>query len=503
MDMSCVDAATGQPCEGAPFGILLSVQAALTPDAPALTFGDQSLSFAVLEQRANRRARQLAKAGVGAGDRVLIALGNRPEFMECAFALWKLGAVPCPISNKLRPAEFAAIEELAEPRLTLTDEPGLAIGGAALAIDGPPPVEEADGPLPSAIARPGKIVSSGGSTGRPKLIVDPLPSVWGADKEVVGRGPRSVMLNASPLYHSGPFSISAAALASGCHVVCMAAFDAEAWLALVERHRFAFAYVVPTIMTRIAKLPPEISGRTDLSSLKSLIHTAAPCPPATKNWWIDRIGGAHIWEIYGGSERIGATMINGEEWLSRPGSVGRPMRQQQIVILDEDGAELPPGEIGEVFFRRLNDAPERYAYVGSEKRDRDGLDGFGDMGWVDEAGFLFIADRRTDMIVVGGANVYPAEIEAVIDGLPGILGSAVIGLPEPDLGNRVHAIVEVAADHPIPETTDFLAMLRERLTGFKVPRTVEFTRAHIRDDAGKVRRGALRDERISAVLSAR
>lgn len=487
-----IDMATGGPLPDAPVGMLLSAQAAAAPDAPALTIDATCLTFAELDRRANRRARQLAEAGVLRGDRVIIALGNRPEYFDCAFALWKLGATPCPISNRLKPQEFDAIVDLAEPRLVLAEQD--VEGHASLLIDGPPPERFADAPLPPAISRPGKVVSSGGSTGRPKLIVDPIPSVWGPDKEVIGRNPRSVMLNASPLYHSGPFAICAMALAQGSHVVCMPKFEAEEWLKLVEEHQVAFAYVVPTIMTRIAKADADVSGRADLSSLRALVHTAAPCPPAIKRWWIDRIGGRHVLEIYGGSERIGATVIDGEEWLGRPGSVGRPLRGG-VEILGEDGEVLPPGEIGEIFFRRPADQPSGYSYVGSEGRDREGLDGFGDMGWVDEDGYLFIADRRTDMVVVGGANIYPAEIEAAIDSLPGVLGSAVIGLPDPDLGNRIHAIVEIAEGEK-PDPDALLSRLRQHLTGFKVPRTVEFTYERIRDDAGKVRRSALRQERL-------
>lgn len=492
-----IDPVSGQPLDGAPLGALLSAQAEATPDAPALTFGPETRSFRQLEEAANRRARQLAGQGVTGGDTVVIGLDNRAEFPECAFATWKLGAVPCPISNRLAPLEFEAVVGLAAPRLILHDGPLSGETGPALAIGGPPPAYLSAAPLPPAIGQPGKIVGSGGSTGRPKLIVDPLPSVWGADKEVPGRGPRSTMLNASPLYHSGPFTISCCALAEGCHVVGMTAFDPEDWLALVERHRVNFAYVVPTIMTRIAKLDPETTRRANLSSLATVLHTAAPCSAETKKWWIERIGGRRILEIYGGAERIGATMIDGEEWSRHPGSVGRPMRGQSVLIIDEAGNSLPPGEIGEVRFRRLADAPERYTYIGADAPTRS-LDGFGDMGWLDEDGFLFIADRRTDMMVVGGVNVYPAEIEAAIEAQSGVLGAAAIGLPDPDLGQRVHAIVELAANTSLPDQAEFIALLRVRLSGFKLPRSVEFVREHIRDDAGKVRRGALRAERIAA-----
>jgi len=490
-----IDPTSGQPVDGAPLGALLSAQAHATPDAPALTFDAHTRTFRQLDEAANRRARQLAGHNVAAGDNVVIALDNRIEFLECAFAAWKLGAVPCPVSNRLAPLEFETIVELAAPKLILHDKAVSDEIGFTLEIDGPPPASLSAAPLPAAIARPGKIVSSGGSTGRPKLIVDPLPSIWGPDTELAGRPPRSTMLNASPLYHSGPFSIACCALAQGCHVICMEKFDPQGWLALVEQHRVSFAYIVPTIMTRIAKLDRDVTRRADLSSLQALLHTAAPCPAATKLWWIERIGGRQVLEIYGGSERIGATLIDGEEWSRHPGSVGRPMRGQTILIVDEAGVPLPSGEIGEVRFLRAPDAVDRYAYVGADAPPRS-LDGFGDMGWLDDEGFLFIADRRTDMIVVGGVNVYPAEVEAAIEALPGVLGAAAIGLPDLDLGNRVHAIVELADHAPVPDEAAFIARLRDRLSGFKLPRSIEFVRERIRDDAGKVRRAALRAERI-------
>jgi bile acid-coenzyme A ligase len=286
------------------------------------------------------------------------------------------------------------------------------------------------------------------------------------------------------------------ALAQGTHIVCLERFDPEAWLKAVERHRVTYAYLVPTMMTRIAKLPSTITGTADLSSLETVLHMAAPCPAEIKRWWIDRLGPEVVWEVYGGTERIGVTMIGGAEWLAHPGSVGKAAPGQQIVITDEAGRELPQGEIGEIHFRKESGAGTSYSYIGSDSRIKGDIDSFGDQGWLDGNGYLYFADRRTDMILIGGVNIYPAEIEAIVESLPEVLCAAVIGLPDADMGNRLHAIVELGGDAPIPMHDGFLDRINERLTGLKRIASIEFTRAPIRDDTGKLRRTALRAERI-------
>nr|WP_047166177.1 AMP-binding protein [Sphingomonas sp. Y57] len=492
-----IDLASGQPIGGAPLGMLLSAQAAATPDRPAFTLGETSLSFAAFDRRANRRARHLIDRGIAAGDRVILAMANRPDYLECAFALWKIGATPCPVSERLAPAEFAEIVTLAEPRAVIGAS-GLAVDAPRLyAIDDPLPDDIDDSPLPPAVATPGKIANSGGSTGRPKLIVDPLASVWGPDKEGCRRGPRLTMLNPGPLYHSAPFNTTTMALAQGTHIVCLGRFDPQDWLDAVERHGVDYAYMVPTMMARIARLPITETERRDLSAIRTLLHMAAPCPPEIKRWWINRIGAERVWEVYGGTERIGVTMIGGDEWLRHPDTVGKASPGQEILITDEDGTPLPTGTIGEIHFRKTGGAPASYAYIGAAGRTKGDIDSFGDMGWLDEAGYLHIADRRTDMVLVGGINIYPAEIEAAIEALPGVRGCAVIGLPDADMGNRLHAIIEVVSPDDVPEDLGaFLAPLADRLPALKRPRSTEFTLHPIRDEAGKVRRSALREERL-------
>lgn len=491
-----IDAATGQPYPGTPLGMALTAQATHTPDRPAMTIGGRTWSFAAFEALANRRARTLLADGVKPGDRVVLSMPNRVEYLQSAFALWKIGATPCPVSDRLPDAEFRTILELSGVRHAIGTAALPASGVQLHDVDQPLDPDLSDAPLPAAIAQPGKIANSGGSTGRPKLIVDPLPSVWGPDKEGCRRGPRLTLLNPGPLYHSAPFNTTTMALAQGTHIVCMERFDPREWLSCVERHHIDYAYMVPTMMTRVAKLPAEVTAAADLSSIQTLLHMAAPCPPETKRWWIERIGAEHVWEVYGGTERIGVTTIGGVEWLEHPGSVGRARAGQRILITDEDGHPLPTGEIGEIRFVKEGGPGTSYAYIGSPDRVRGDSDSFGDMGWLDADGYLHIADRRTDMILVGGVNVYPAEIEAAVESLPEVLCCAVIGLPDPDLGNRLHAIVELAPTASRPNAAAFLERLRDKLAGLKRPRSVEFTAEPLRDQAGKLRRTALREQRL-------
>ena len=488
----------GKPRDGAPMGMLLSAQALRLGDTPALIIDGRTLSFAEMEAAANRFARHLRARGVGEDDRVVLCMPNRAELIQAIFALWKLGAIPCPISYRLVEGEFSALIALVDPRCVIGDVSTHATARPFIDVDWPLPDGLSADPLPSAIATPGKILASGGSTGRPKLIVDPLPSIWGRDKASSYRPAGITVLNAGPIYHTAPFNYCNVAMVEGSTIVCMRNFEPMEWLRLVEARRPDMVSLVPTMMSRIAKLPSDVTRAADLSSIQTLFHSAAPCPPEIKRWWIDRLGPEKILEIYGGSERLGATLIYGHEWLAHPGSVGRPAPGDEIVILDDDGSVLPPRQIGEINFRRRATGPgTNYRYIGAEPRTRGDLDSFGDLGWVDEDGYLYIADRRTDMVIVGGMNVYPAEIEAALEIRDDVLCCAVIGLPDEDIGNRLHAIVELAGGVAEPKDglAFFAAELRS-LAAYKRPRSIEFTRKRIRDDAGKVRRAALRSARL-------
>jgi bile acid-coenzyme A ligase len=351
--------------------------------------------------------------------------------------------------------------------------------------------------LPDAVSPAWKAPTSGGSTGRPKLIVSGDPSNLVASTVTLGAhlGARrgGTMVMPGPLYHNGPFIWSCLTLLSGGHLVLLARFDAEATLAAVDRHRATSMYLVPTMMQRMWKLPEETRNRYDLSSLERAVHLAEPCPPWLKEVWIDWIGAEVLWELYGGTEGQSATMLSGSEWLEHRGSVGRPI-SGEIKICDEEGNDLPPGEVGDVWMRPVGRDTPTYRYIGAEPEARDGWECLGDIGWMDEDGYLYLADRRKDMILVGGANVYPAEVEAALGAHPAVSSSCVIGLPDEEKGSRIHAIIEPGADQVIDEET-LRSFLAERLVGYKIPRTFEFVDEPLRDDAGKVRRGALQAER--------
>ncbi|MGV3579004.1 AMP-binding protein [Brevundimonas sp.] len=478
-----------------PVGDLLNIQAARSPDAPALTCDGVTLTRRELAERVNRRARVLADLGVGEGDFVAIVLPNGAAFLEIAYAVWALGGVPAPLSHRLADGELAAILDLLNPRLVLIEEASRAPGRHTVSADGAYDVKADASPLPPTTSPCLKAIASGGSTGRPKVIVDSAPALNDPDMPVLAMQPGDVVLNPGPLYHSAPFGVNVMALGWGMHVVMTPRFDPVETLRLIERHRVTWLFQVPTMMHRIWTSPER--ERFDVSSLQAVLHIAAPCPAWLKRAWIGWVGAETIWEIYTGTESMGGTAINGLDWLERPGSVGRVLPGYSMKLLDEDGAECAPGQIGEVYFLPDRGQGATYRYIGAEARTAGVWETFGDMGHVDEDGFLFLADRRVDLIVSGGANIYPAEVEAAIDAFPGVLCSVVIGLPDADLGHRAHAIVQTEAVLDEAALSTFLA---ERLAPFKRPRSFEATTEALRDDAGKVRRRALRETRLQTNL---
>ena len=468
--------------------------AAADPEAPAITHEGVTVTRGELDRRSNRLARAYQGLGVEPGSMVTIALPNSVEFFEACLATWKLGATPQPVSSRSPRLELEQIVELADPPLVV----GAEVAGRPTAPAGfrpDPALSDAD--LPEQTAAEWKAPTSGGSTGRPKLIVSGTPAVAEVavlTAEIYRMLPRRVHLVTGPLYHNGPFSAAMGSLFLGGHNIVMTRFDALTALELVERHRVDHMYLVPTMMLRIWKLPPEERTRPDLSSLRIAYHLAAPCPPWLKEGWIEWLGPERVWELYGGTEQQVITVLSGAEWLSHRGSVGRPVRQGRIRILDPDGAELPPGEVGEIYLKRAEGTPLTYRYIGATAKSRDGWESLGDMGFLDQDGYLYLTDRLNDMILVGGANVYPAEIEAALDEHPAVRSSCVIGLPDDELGSRVHAIVQAPSEVPDEELRTHLA---ERLAPYKLPRSFERTDQYLRDDAGKVRRSALRAERLA------
>jgi bile acid-coenzyme A ligase len=466
------------------------------PDRIALTCGAEHVTRAEFDARANRLARDLAARGVGEGDMVTVALPNSVEWFVAVAAAWKIGAVPQPVSARLPDRELSAIVELADPKVVFGVEPDKFPGRTGLPLGYVSPADIDDTPLPDAISPAWKAPTSGGSTGRPKLIVSGDPSTMDPEAPSPLLFERDgVFVLPGPLYHNGPIVWSCAALLYGNHVVVLPRFDAEATLAAIDEYQAEVVYLVPTMMKRIWRLPEEVRDRYDLSSLRWVWHLAEPCPEWLKAAWIDWLGPERIIELYAGTEGQTATVIIGNDWLEHRGSVGRPI-SGEIAILDADGNALPPREEGEVWMRSGRDTPT-YRYVGAEARSREGgWESLGDVGWVDEDGYLYLGDRMQDMILSGGANIYPAEIEAAIQEHPAVRSVIVIGLPDDDLGSRAHAIVE--ADPEDVGEADLLAFLGERLVRYKIPRSIEYVSEALRDDAGKVRRAQLRADRLPA-----
>jgi bile acid-coenzyme A ligase len=475
-----------------PFAVTLARQADDDPDRPAITSSGRTVTRRELDLSTNRLARAYAALGVEPNTFVTIGLPNGVEWFEAAIAVWKLGATPQPVSARLPRAELDAIIELADPSLVV----GLDAVGRPVAPAGfEPDSQLSQAPLPLRAADAWKAPTSGGSTGRPKLIVAGGAAVTESVALTAGGFGMTVdgvHLATGPLYHNGPLSFSVAALFTGNHVVVMPRFEAEAALALVEEHRVDWMYAVPTMMQRIWKLPEGVRDSYDLSSLRVVFHLAAPCPPWLKQAWIDWLGAERIWELYGGTEAQMVTVIRGDEWLEHRGSVGRPVFGE-VRILDSDGNDVAAGIAGEVFMR----APEgvsTYRYVGADARVVDGWESLGDLGHVDADGYIYLGDRSADMILVGGSNVYPAEVEGALDAHPAVASCCVLGLPDDDLGSRIHAIVQLTD----PASDDELrAHLADLLVRYKIPRTFERVDEPLRDDAGKVRRSALREERIA------
>ncbi len=480
-------------------GAALAGTAARKGDAWAIKSGEETRSWNELHRHTNRIARSLLARGVKHGDLLTIALPNGLGFIEACYAAWKIGAIPQPVSWRLPLIEMKAIADLAQSPVVI-GEAELDIGRPVISTADLLAQSDDEGDLPNAISPSWKAPTSGGSTGRPKLIVAGSPGVVQEIGATLWRiSSDDIVLMPGPLYHNGPFVTALPALMIGVPIVVMPKFDAEETLRLIEQHRATWIYLVPTMMSRIWRLPEEVRRRYDLSSLKTLWHLAAPCPPWLKEEWIDWLGADVVWELYGGTEGVAATIISGEEWLAHKGSVGRIALGGEIEAFSPDGKMLPRGQTGEIFMKRKPDQPSTYRYIGAETRALPGgWESIGDIGWLDDDGYLYLADRRTDMILVGGANVYPAEVEAAIDEHPLVQSSCVIGIPDDDLGNRVHAIVQPREGLT---SADLQAHLADRLVRYKRPRSVEFVNEPLRDDAGKVRRSQLREQRIASSLN--
>jgi fatty-acyl-CoA synthase len=477
------------------------------------------VTFDELEARANRLAHYFRGAGLIEGDAVAILMENNEHIHAVMWAARRSGLYYVPISTHLTAAEVAYIVEnsgakaiigSAALRNTCQDLVGHFPGGLPgllmIADDDLTgwlryPECVADQPdTPIDDEREGDLLQySSGTTGRPKGIKRELPHVSPAEAPGmmsalidVWMGPDSVYLSPAPIYHTAPSIWSMTIQSAGLTTVVMEKFDPEGALDAIQRYRVTHGQFVPAMFTRMLKLPESVRDSYDVSSLKRVMHAAAPCPIEIKkqmmDWW-----GPIVDEYYASSEAIGATLIAAEDWLAHPGSVGQPMTGT-VHILDEDGNELPAGQAGEIYFEGgfgfeyLNDAEKT-----AKSKDNHGWVTVGDIGYLDEEGYLYLTDRRHHMIISGGVNIYPQEAENLLVTHPKVLDAAVFGIPDAEMGQRVKAVVQPvdAADATDELGEQLLDWLREHLAHYKCPRSISFEAQLPRTDTGKLYKGEL------------
>jgi acyl-CoA synthetase (AMP-forming)/AMP-acid ligase II len=498
---------------------LLSEAAARHPHKPAALFPDtgESLSFGELDSAANRAANGFVSLGLVPGEGVALLLENGPDFLVLSYGAKRAGLMVTPLSIHLRPREVAhvladsgaralvASASLAElvVALDLADVPHRYAAGGALPGFAPLDWLSAGQPdhwPPGERPLGREFLYSSGTTGLPKGIRRPAipfadrlkPEFDMTWKRLYGMGDDTVYLSPAPLYHAAPNRYVQRTIDGGGMAVVLRKFDAARCLELIERHRVTHSQWVPTMFVRLLALPPEVRAAHDLSSHRCAIHAAAPCPVAVKRamieWW-----GPILREYYAGSEGVGTCVISSAEWLDRPGSVGRPA-YGAVHITDEAGVEMPVGEVGRVWF----EGGARFAYHNDPEKtaaahDARGWATLGDLGRLDEAGYLFLSDRRADLILSGGVNVYPAEIEAVLLAHPQVAEAAVIGVPDAEFGERPLALVVPHGNGGEGLAAELLALCRAELSGPKRPVAVEFLDELPRSEVGKVLRRLLKE----------
>src|SRR3954452_1593261 len=497
--------------------------AAATPDRPAVVMGrsGEVVTYQQLDSRSNRFAHYLRELDGASGDVVAVLMDNTARYHEVAWGVRRIGRYFTPVNTHLTPDEVAYIVNDSGATVLVANE-GVRDAASQLTPDVVPGVrhrlfigEELAGwadydeamsgrpDTPVADESEGDVIQySSGTTGKPKGIRRPLtgaPINLEQDPVVpflraIGLGSDSTYLSPAPLYHAAPIQWTMAVQRIGGTVVVMEKFDPEEALSLIERYRVTHAQLVPTMFVRMLKLDERARTRHDLSSLRQVIHAAAPCPVEVKRrmieWW-----GPIISEFYSSSEGAGATFVTAEEWLAHPGTVGRPMLGR-LHVLDDDGAELPPRQIGTIWA----DAPQRFEYLNDQEKTRahfneQGWTTVGDVGYLDEEGYLYLTDRKSYMIISGGVNIYPQEIEDVLIDHPRVQDVAVFGVPNADFGEEVKAVVQptAMADAGPELAQELIAFCRSRLAGYKCPRSVDFEAALPRADTGKLYKRRLRD----------
>ena len=506
------------PEEAAASGMVLALHAQLAPQRMAVASAAGTRSFGELNARANQLVRALRARGVAPGAGVALLCSNRPEFVETMAACQRGGYRITPINWHLTGKEIGYIVDDCEAEAFLADArfganaieaaalaPGarvkLAIGGA---IDGFEPYEAAvEGQAGGNLSDPqlgSQMLYTSGTTGHPKGVYrrtppGPSPLLEKLRETAAFKPGEDAALVTGPLYHAAPLALNLLfPLASGVGTVLMDKWDAEETLALIEKHRITHTHVVPTMMHRMAGLPKAVREKYDLSSLRWMLHGAAPCPVHVKEETIAWLGPV-VFEYYAATEG-GGVFIGPEEWLEKKGSVGRALPGVTVSIQDEAGRELPVGETGTVYFK----APDvgRFEYFKAPEKTEGAYRGsyftMGDMGYIDEDGFIFLTGRSAELIISGGVNIYPAEIDQELLQHPAVADVATIGVPNEEWGEEVKAVVQVKEGiHAGPELAqELLAFAANRLPGFKRPRSIDFAEDLPRLPTGKIVRRQVR-----------
>jgi long-chain acyl-CoA synthetase len=489
--------------------------AASRPEHAAIICADVVRSYAELDENANRLARVLATRGVARDERVAVMLPNSIEWFEVTVAIARLGAQLVPVNWHLKPDELAWILSDSDARVLLTHGDLASVAAAAvtavpacslltvgddfeaaLAAEPAEPLAGAGSPAPAIM------LYTSGTTGRPKGVMHQRDTTTRSRtvlSDLWGYNPADVHLLVGPAYHGAPWSMAFTHLTLGATLVVMPRWNAASFLELVARHRVTNTFMVPTHFSRLLELPDDVLASRDFSSLRLVLHSAAACPIAVKRSAIEMFAPTPVWEFYGFSEGGRLTRIGPDEWLTHPGSVGRPIDGVQIVILDDAGAELPSGSIGWIyavpahgdrFVYRGN--PEATAAVTARTSVGDTVTG-GDIGYLDPDGYLFITDRSAELVVRGGVNIYPSESEHVLHEHPAVVDCAAFGVPDDVYGEHLVALVELN-EGAIVTPDELLAHCRARLSEFKCPEEIRIVDALPRDPNGKVRKADLRQE---------
>ena len=500
-------------------GMIVAWHAAQTPDRLAISSEKGNRSFSELNAQANRLVRVLRGAGLQPGDGVALLCINRPEFVETVMACQRAGFRMTPVNWHLTPAEVAYIVDNCEAKAFIADirlAPSATQAAAAasglrikLAVGGP---IEGFASYDALVARESganiddpvigsQMLYTSGTTGHPKGVYrGSAPAASSLFSKMVEtarfNNATDLAVVTGPLYHAAPLSLNLLLpLSAGVGTVLMDKWDAEEMLRLVDEQRITHTHVVPTMLHRILLLPPEVRAKYDISTLRWILHGAAPCPVHVKRETIEWLGPV-VFEYYGATEG-GGVFVHPDEWVEKPGSVGRPTEGVVLQIQDENGKELPRGEIGTVYFK----APEtgRFEYFKAPEKTASVYRGdfftMGDMGYVDEDGFLFLTGRSAEVIISGGVNIYPAEIDQEILQHPSVKDVATVGVPNKEWGEEVKAVVQLNEGYEPSEALakDILDFVGARLAAYKRPRSVDFADDLPRLTTGKIVRRTVRD----------